>query len=145
MIRKATTSLLLVVTANLSSMAIVREREIGTLEQLMVSPLSPAELILGKTVPVIAIAFIQMTIIVTVALLWFRIPFEGSFLLLLASAFFYILSGLGLGLLYASFMILTWAPVAVAAVGFAEQWVRLRDRYGRNTSTLTPHSQSEDE
>jgi len=53
--------------------------------------------------------------------------------------------GLGLGLLYASFMILTWAPVAVAAVGFAEHWVRLRDRYGRNASTLTRHSQSEDE
>jgi hypothetical protein len=53
--------------------------------------------------------------------------------------------GLGLGLLYASFLVLTWAPVAVAAMGFAEQWVRLRDRYGRIASTLTPHSQSEDE
>ena len=53
--------------------------------------------------------------------------------------------GLGLGLLYASFMILTLAPVVVAAVGFAEQWVRLRERYGRIASTLTPHSQSEDE
>jgi hypothetical protein len=52
--------------------------------------------------------------------------------------------GLGLGLLYASFLILTWAPVVVAAVGFAEQWVRLRDRYGR-VASLTPHSQSEDE
>ena len=82
----------------LTSLGVVREREIGTLEQLMVSPLSPAELILGKTVPVIAIAFIQLAIITTVALLWFRIPFEGSFLLLLAAAFFYLLSGLGLGL-----------------------------------------------
>jgi hypothetical protein len=52
--------------------------------------------------------------------------------------------GLGLGLLYASFLILTWAPVVIAAVGFAEQWVRLRDRYGR-VASLTPHSQSEDE
>jgi ABC-2 type transport system permease protein len=83
----------------LTSLGVVREREIGTLEQLMVSPLSPAELILGKTVPVVAIAFIQLAIIVSVALLWFRIPFEGSFLLLLVAAFFYILSGLGLGLL----------------------------------------------
>jgi ABC-2 type transport system permease protein len=86
----------------LTSLSVVREREIGTLEQLMVSPLSPAELILGKTVPVIAIAFIQLTIITTVALLWFRIPFEGSFVLLLVAAFFYILSGLGLGLLISS-------------------------------------------
>jgi len=53
--------------------------------------------------------------------------------------------GLGLGLLYTSFLILTWAPVVIAAVGFAEQWVRLRERYGRIASTLTPHSQSEDE
>jgi len=83
----------------LTSLGVVREREIGTLEQLMVSPLSPAELILGKTVPVVAIAFIQLAIITTVALLWFRIPFEGSFVLLLVSAFFYILSGLGMGLL----------------------------------------------
>ncbi len=83
----------------LTSLAVVREREIGTLEQLMVSPLSPAELILGKTLPVVAIAFVQMALITTVALLWFRIPFEGSALLLLTAAFFYILSGLGLGLL----------------------------------------------
>jgi len=83
----------------LTSLAVVREREIGTLEQLMVSPLSPLELILGKTLPVVVIAFIQMALITTVALLWFRIPFEGSALLLLTAAFFYILSGLGLGLL----------------------------------------------
>jgi len=83
----------------LTSLAVVREREIGTLEQLMVSPLSPAELILGKTLPVVAIALIQLTLITTVALLWFRIPFEGSFVLLLVAALFYILSGLGVGLL----------------------------------------------
>jgi len=83
----------------LTSLAVVREREIGTLEQLMVSPLSPAELILGKTLPVVAIALVQLTLITTVALLWFRIPFEGSFVLLLVAALFYILSGLGVGLL----------------------------------------------
>lgn len=82
----------------LTSLGVVREREIGTLEQLMVSPLSPAELILGKTAPVVAIAFIQLSIITTIALLWFRIPFEGSFVLLLAAAFFYLLSALGMGL-----------------------------------------------
>jgi drug efflux transport system permease protein len=86
----------------LTSLAVVREREIGTLEQLMVSPLSPAELIMGKTLPVVGIAFIQMSIITSVALLWFHIPFQGSFLLLAVSAFFYILSGLGLGLFISS-------------------------------------------
>jgi len=53
--------------------------------------------------------------------------------------------GLGLGLLYASFFIFTWAPVVVAAVGFAEHWARLRDRYGRSAQTLAPRNQSEDE
>jgi len=82
----------------LTALAVVREREIGTLEQLMVSPLSPAEMIVGKTLPVVGIAFIQMTIITTVALLWFHVPLRGSFVLLMVAAFFYILSGLGLGL-----------------------------------------------
>lgn len=82
----------------LTSLAVVREREIGTLEQLMVSPLSPAELILGKTLPVVAIAFIQLTLITGVALLWFHIPLRGSFVLLIGASLLYILSGLGLGL-----------------------------------------------
>jgi ABC-2 type transport system permease protein len=83
----------------LTSLAVVREREIGTLEQLMVSPLEPAELILGKTIPVVIIAFIQLSLITTVALLWFDIPLRGSFALLLLASLFYILTGLGLGLL----------------------------------------------
>ncbi len=83
----------------LTALAIVREREIGTLEQLMVSPLSPAELILGKTLPVTGIAFVQLTLITTVALLWFHIPLRGAPIVLLTGALFYILSGLGLGLL----------------------------------------------
>jgi ABC-2 type transport system permease protein len=64
----------------------------------MVSPLSPAELILGKTLPVVLIAFIQLTTITTVAILWFDVPLRGSFLLLIVAALFYILSGLGIGL-----------------------------------------------
>jgi ABC-2 type transport system permease protein len=82
----------------LTALAIVREREIGTLEQLMVSPLSPAELILGKTLPVVIVALIQMATITTVALLWFRVPFRGIVVLLVVASLFYILSGLGLGL-----------------------------------------------
>ena len=83
----------------LTSLAVVREREIGTLEQLMVSPLTPSELILGKTLPVAAIAFIQLSLICTAAILWFHIPLRGSFFLLILCSFLYILSGLGLGLL----------------------------------------------
>lgn len=83
----------------LTSLAVVREREIGTLEQLMVSPLTPSELILGKTLPVVFVAFTDLVLITAVALLWFHVPFRGSFSLLVLASVFYILSGLGLGLL----------------------------------------------
>jgi ABC-2 type transport system permease protein len=83
----------------LTSLAVVREREIGTLEQLMVSPLTPGELILGKTLPAVAVAFLDMILVTAVALLWFGIPFRGSALVLITSSVFYILTGLGVGLL----------------------------------------------
>jgi drug efflux transport system permease protein len=83
----------------LTSLAVVREREIGTLEQLMVSPLRPRELILGKTLPVAFVAFIQLALITAIALLWFDIPFRGSVIVLFVASLFYILSGLGAGLL----------------------------------------------
>lgn len=87
----------------LTALAIVREKEIGTLEQLRVSPLRAAELILGKTVPFAGIALINLTVVTLVALLWFKIPLRGSVPLLLAASLLYILSGLGLGLLISTF------------------------------------------
>jgi ABC-2 type transport system permease protein len=83
----------------LTSLAVVREREIGTLEQLMVSPLRPLELILGKTLPSAAVAMIDVALVTSVSLLWFGIPFRGSFLLLFVASAVYILTGLGAGLL----------------------------------------------
>jgi len=94
--------LLLVVTANLSSMAIVREREIGTLEQLNVSPLGRWELILGKLLPYSLIGFVDVLLVCAVAVLWFEIPLRGSVALLLAGSALYLLSTLGLGLLSSS-------------------------------------------
>lgn len=82
----------------LTAMAVVREREVGTLEQLLVSPLSPVELMLGKTIPVAGIAMIQITIVTTVALLWFDIPFRGSAPTLILAAGMFILAGLSFGL-----------------------------------------------
>jgi len=87
----------------LTALAIVREKEIGTLEQLRVSPLRAHELILGKTLPFAMIALINLTVVTIVALLWFSIPLRGSVLLLLAASLLYILSGLGLGLLISTF------------------------------------------
>jgi ABC-2 type transport system permease protein len=90
--------LLLLVTANLAAMAIVREKELGTLEQLNVTPLRRWELIVGKLLPYGVIAFIDVLLVTAVAVFWFEVPFRGSFLLLLATSLLYVLCTLGLGL-----------------------------------------------
>jgi ABC-2 type transport system permease protein len=82
----------------LTALNVVRERELGTLEQLMVSPIDGTELILGKTIPVAIIAFVDLILITVVALLWFHIPFRGNPLDLLLAASVYILASLGAGL-----------------------------------------------
>ncbi|MBR9989333.1 MAG: ABC transporter permease [Gemmatimonadetes bacterium] len=90
--------LLMLMCLLLTALAVVRERELGTLEQLLVSPLSAGELILGKTIPVAVIALIDLAIICAVALLWFDIPLRGSVPALVLASFVYILASLGLGL-----------------------------------------------
>jgi drug efflux transport system permease protein len=92
-------TIVMLMSLMLTSLAVVREREIGTLEQLMVSPLTPTELIIGKTLPAVAVAFMDMVLVTTVALLWFGIPFRGSVLVLAVASVFYIICGLGVGLL----------------------------------------------
>ena len=82
----------------LTSMAIVREREIGTMEQLMVTPIRPAELILGKTLPFALIGFFDVALITVVAVFWFDVPIRGSFGLLFGATALYLLSTLGIGL-----------------------------------------------
>jgi ABC-2 type transport system permease protein len=90
--------LLLVVTTNLSSMAIVREKELGTLEQLNVTPLARSELIIGKLVPYAVLGMVDALLVVAVAVGWFEVPLRGSFWLLIAMCLVYLLSTLGLGL-----------------------------------------------
>jgi ABC-2 type transport system permease protein len=87
----------------LTALAVVREREIGTLEQLLVSPLSASELVLGKTIPVAGVALVQMTLVTSVALLWFDVPFRGSIAALALAAALFIVAGLSLGLLISTF------------------------------------------
>jgi ABC-2 type transport system permease protein len=89
---------LLVVTANLASMAIVREKELGTLEQLNVTPLRRWELIAGKLVPYGVIAMVDVLLVVAVAVFWFEVPLRGSFALLLAMSLLYVICTLALGL-----------------------------------------------
>ena len=89
---------LLVVTANLASMAIVREKELGTLEQLNVTPLRRWELIVGKLLPYGLIGLVDVLLVVAVAVLWFEVPLRGSFVLLFAMCVLYVLATLALGL-----------------------------------------------
>ena len=95
-------ALLMLICLLLTSLAVVREREMGTLEQLLVSPLRPGELILGKSLPFALIGLVDMGLVVMVALLWFRIPFRGNPLLLVLGTVLFLFSALGLGLLISS-------------------------------------------
>ncbi len=90
--------ILMVLTVNLASLAIVREREVGTLEQLLVTPLQVRELLLGKTVPFALMAMFDAAIIFLLARGWFQVPFRGSVALLFVMALVFLLHTLGLGL-----------------------------------------------
>ena len=92
-------SLTLVLVVNLTAFAVVREREIGTLEQIMVTPIRPAEFILGKTLPFFLIGLFDVSLIATVGTLWFQVPFRGQIVVLFAGAILFLLCMLGVGLL----------------------------------------------
>jgi ABC-2 type transport system permease protein len=89
---------LMIITMTLTSLGIVKEKEIGTLEQLMVTPIRSWELILGKLIPFIIIGFIDMLIVLGIARYWFGVPLRGSLLLLFGLSGLFILTTLGLGL-----------------------------------------------
>jgi len=91
-------NLLMVVTVTLTAMGIVREKEIGTMEQLMVTPIRPIELMLGKMIPAAMVGFMDLTLMTTAALLIFHIPFRGNPLILGLSAALFLLTSLGMGL-----------------------------------------------
>lgn len=92
-------AILLLICQLLTALAIIREREIGNLEQLLVSPLRPLELILGKTIPFALIGLFDLGLISAVAILHFGVPFRGSALLLLLAAVLFLFCALGIGLL----------------------------------------------
>lgn len=90
--------ILVVFTSALTAMAIVREKEAGTLEQLIVTPISPTALLLGKLLPFVLIGLIQSTLVVIVATWWFEVPLRGSLLLLYALMSLFIVNTLAIGL-----------------------------------------------
>ena len=87
-----------VVTLLLTSMAVVREREIGTMEQIMVTPITPTEFILGKTMPFVLIGFIDVTLVSLIGVFWFEVPIRGNPALLFLATGLYLMCMLGIGL-----------------------------------------------
>jgi ABC-2 type transport system permease protein len=89
---------LMLITMTLTSLGIVKEKESGTMEQLLVTPMRPYQLILGKLIPFTAIGFIDVLITLTIARFWFGVPMQGSLFVLFGLSFLFILTTLGLGL-----------------------------------------------
>ena len=82
-------------TLLLTSMAVVREKEIGTMEQIMVTPITPAEFILGKTVPFALIGFVDVSLVTLIGVFWFEVPIHGNLLLLLLGTALFLMNTLG--------------------------------------------------
>jgi ABC-2 type transport system permease protein len=95
-------TLLTVITVMLTSMAIVREKETGTLEQILVTPINGTVLLMGKLTAFAILGFVEMIFALSIGILWFKIPFAGSPLLLLGLSAVYLLSTLGVGLLFST-------------------------------------------
>ena len=93
----------LIMSLLVSALSLARERELGTFEQLLVTPLRPAEILVGKALPGIIVGLINANIVIIAALLWFRLPFHGDLLLFEAMLLLYTLSGVGIGLALSSF------------------------------------------
>jgi ABC-2 type transport system permease protein len=91
-------NIITIVTLMLTAMAIVREREIGTMEQLMVTPIRPIELMIGKTVPFAIVGLFDTALIVAMSMLVFHVPFRGSFFVLLLAVVLFLWTTLGAGL-----------------------------------------------
>jgi len=94
--------LTLVVTIVVTALSVAREREIGTFEQLLVTPLRPFEILLGKSVPAMVIGLAEGTIIIAVGVLWFGVPLHGDLALLYGGLFIYLLAVIGVGLMISS-------------------------------------------
>ncbi len=90
--------LISMIAVSLTSMSIVREREVGTMEQITVSPLRSMEFIAGKTLPFIIVSFVDIVIITLITITWFAVPLAGSFLLLLLGSLIFIFASTSVGL-----------------------------------------------
>ncbi len=92
----------LIQTMMLAAMSVAREREQGTFDQLLVTPIRPVEIMIGKAIPAMLVGIFQATNILLVAQLWFRIPFAGSFAILYMGLILFVLAAVGLGIFLSS-------------------------------------------
>ena len=95
--------LTLVVTTLVTALSVAREREQGTFDQLLVTPLRPVEILIGKTLPGFIIGVVEASVIILAAVLWFKVPLLGSLLTLYTGILLFLLSGVGVGLMISSF------------------------------------------
>lgn len=97
--------LTLVVTMLVTALSVAREREQGTFDQLLVTPLRPGEILLGKAIPSFLIGITEATVIILVAVFWFKVPLLGSLLTLYTGVALFLLSAIGIGLMISSFAV----------------------------------------
>ena len=118
----------LLISMLVSALSLARERELGTFEQLLVTPLRPLEIMIGKAVPAAIVGLLEAHVVIAAALLWFRLPFAGNLLLLEAALLVYMLAGVGMGLAISSFArtqqqailgVFVYASPAIVLSGFA--------------------------
>jgi ABC-2 type transport system permease protein len=89
----------LLISLMLTALSVVREKEIGTMEQILVTPIRPLELMLGKTIPFVIISMLEVVMVTVVGIYWFEVPFYGSILVLLLGTLAFLFNSVGLGLL----------------------------------------------
>ncbi len=92
----------MMVTVSLTALSVSRERELGTFDQLLVSPLLPSEILFGKIIPPLILGICEGSIIIFAAILFFKIPFTGSFITLYVGMFIYLMSVIGVGMFISS-------------------------------------------
>ena len=148
-------SLTLVIVVNLTAFAVVREREIGTLEQIIVTPIRPAEFIIGKTLPFFLMGLFDVSLIAMVGTLWFQVPLRGQIWVLFSGAILFLLCMLGVGLVISTVsatqqqaLVTSFFFIMPAALGLSNQSRRFRRRAPPKSSgeedvmTFQPESDS---
>ena len=109
---------LMIVTLTLTSMAVVREKEIGTMEQLLVTPIKPYQLILGKLIPYTLVGMVDVTFVLVISAYWFNVPIRGSVFLIYGMSCLFILNTLGIGLFISTIAQTQQQAMMIAQFGF---------------------------